>query len=128
MYITADCCSQTDTVRVMFGVRHPPPQHAAHIQSSLISNFLNTQPHFTIQHIYKNQFHSCYANGYMSFFYVNQYMSFFYVIYPFVLYVHSKTQLPSTKISIDIYIRSNYGIKCLDQHVVLYRPQHYSFI
>jgi len=28
-------------------------------------------------------------------------------------------------LSIDISIRSNHRVKCLDQHVVLYRPLHY---
>jgi hypothetical protein len=103
-------------VPIMFSVWHPPSHQAANLQSGIISNFSNTQHHFKIQQIRKNQLHSCN---------VNQYMSFFYVIYPFVLYVHSKIQLPSTKISIDIYNRSNYWIKCLDQHVVSYRPLHY---
>jgi len=46
MYFAADCCSQTDTAPVMFTVRHLPTQHAAQLKSGLISNFLNTQPHF----------------------------------------------------------------------------------
>jgi len=83
MYITADCCSQTDTLPVMFSVRHPPPQHAAHIQSSLISNFSNMQPHFNIQQIYKTQLHRCYVNQYMSFFYITYIpLCYMYVVKP----------------------------------------------
>jgi len=53
MYIAADCCSQTDTVPHMFSVHQPPSQHAGYLQSSLISNLSNTQPHFKIQEIRK---------------------------------------------------------------------------
>jgi len=35
MCIAADCCSQTDTVPVMFSVRLPPSQHAANLRIGL---------------------------------------------------------------------------------------------
>jgi len=59
MYIAADCCSQTDTLSVMFSVQQPPSQHAGYLQRSLISNLSNTQPYFKIQQIRKNQLHRC---------------------------------------------------------------------